>query len=406
MSEPKNISIDEYNYDLADERVAKYPLPIRDSSKLLVYKDAQINETTFHSLAGYIPEGSLMIFNNTKVIQARIVFYKETGARIEIFCLEPVAPPDYATAFQQIESVVWLCMVGNLKKWKEKQLSKAITRNGKEILLTAELIENNGLTHHVRFSWNDSSVTFSELLEVVGELPIPPYLHRDTCEKDNETYQTIYSKIKGSVAAPTAGLHFTPEVLESLQAKNVQIGELTLHIGAGTFHPVKSERIEGHEMHTELFLIKKSLIKNILDNLGKIIAIGTTSVRTLESLYYVGLQLAQNLQADMTDLKVTQWMPYSGENQLSTEASLQHIIDYLERNEKDYLELGTQILIAPGFTYRIVSGIVTNFHQPKSTLLLLVSAFVGDDWKKIYDYALQHDFRFLSYGDSSLLIRN
>jgi len=428
MPIPQHISMNEYDYNLPDERIAKFPLPVRDSSKLLIYKDNQICSTIFHCLPDYIPENSLMIFNNTKVIQARIIFQKKTGAHIEIFCLEPVLPADYATAFQQTESVVWLCMVGNLKKWKGEQLQKTIDYQGKEITLTVELLENKGLTHHIKFSWSDTSrtsvsgavaevleatfhndsakITFSELLEIIGELPIPPYLHRETCEKDNETYQTVYSKIKGSVAAPTAGLHFTPEVLRQLHDKNVCIEELTLHIGAGTFHPVKSEQIEGHEMHTELFLIKKSLIKTILQHLGKIIAVGTTSVRTLESLYYVGLQLEKNPQADVTALKVTQWAPYTEKATLSTKKALQNIIDYLDANNKEQLELGTQIMIVSSFTYRIVSGIVTNFHQPKSTLLLLVSAFVGEKWKEIYDYALTNDFRFLSYGDSSLLFRN
>lgn len=412
MPIPQHISISEYDYNLPDERIAKFPLPVRDSSKLLIYKDNQICSTIFHSLPDYIPENSLMIFNNTKVIQARIIFQKKTGAHIEIFCLEPVLPADYATAFQQTESVVWLCMVGNLKKWKGELLQKTIVHQRKEITLSVELLENNGLTHLVKFSWKCkdamhcvSTTTFAELLELIGELPIPPYLHRETCEKDNETYQTVYSKIKGSVAAPTAGLHFTPEVLEKLGKKNVQIKELTLHIGAGTFQPVKSEQIEGHEMHTELFLIKKSLIKTILQHLGKIIAVGTTSVRTLESLYYVGLQLEKNPKADAAILKVTQWAPYTEEATLSTEKALQNIIDYLDVNNKEQLELGTQIMIAPSFTYRIVSSIITNFHQPKSTLLLLVSAFVGRKWKEIYDYALTNDFRFLSYGDSSLLFR-
>ena len=427
MSIPQYISISEYDYNLPDERIAKFPLPVRDSSKLLIYKDNQICSTIFHSLPDYIPENSLMIFNNTKVIQARINFQKKTGAHVEIFCLEPVLPSDYALAFQQTESVVWLCMVGNLKKWKGEQLQKTIDYHGKEIILTVELLENKGLTHHVKFSWSDTSsasvsgtvaevleatfhnenakITFAELLELMGELPIPPYLDRETCEEDNKTYQTVYSKVKGSVAAPTAGLHFTPETLEQLHEKNVQLEELTLHIGAGTFQPVKSERMEEHEMHTELFMVKKSLIKTILQQLGNIIAVGTTSVRTLESLYYVGLLLEKNLQADAAELNIAQWIPYTEKAIISTEKALQNIIDYLDVNGKEQLELGTQLIIAPGFTYRISSGIITNFHQPKSTLLLLVSAFVGEKWREIYDYALTNDFRFLSYGDSSLLFQ-
>lgn len=405
MQETKNISIKDYNYDLPDERIAKFPLEIRDTSKLLVYKNTTIEESVFENLTDYIPENSLMVFNNTKVIQARLVFLKETGARIEIFCLEPHFPADYATAFQQTESVVWLCMVGNLKKWKENIISKEFEINNKKIKLIAELIENNGLTHHIKFSWNDSSVPFSEILERAGELPIPPYLHRETCEKDKETYQTVYSKIKGSVAAPTAGLHFTPQVLNALSKKNIQQEELTLHIGAGTFHPVKSELIQDHEMHTEIISVNISSLQKICQNLGRIIAVGTTSVRTLESLYYIGLQIEKNPEIKMSDIRVTQWMPYSENQKISTEKALENIIEYLIRNNKQKLQLGTQIMIAPGFKFRIVAGMVTNFHQPKSTLLLLVSAFVGEDWKKIYNYALSNDFRFLSYGDSSLLLK-
>ncbi len=412
MQEAKNISIDEYNYVLPEEKIAKFPLPERDLSKLLIYRNGAIEESIFRSLPDYIPENTLMVFNNTKVIQARLVFQKETGARIEIFCLEPMLPADYATAFQQTESVVWLCMVGNLKKWKEKHLSKTVEWGNKQVILTAELLENNGLTHQIRFSWNNAvsennseKITFSELLEMAGELPIPPYLNRAACEEDKKTYQTVYSKIKGSVAAPTAGLHFTPEVFAALTDRNMQTEELTLHVGAGTFHPVKSQRMEGHEMHTELCLVKKSLIKKLSENLGKIMAIGTTSVRTLESLYYVGLLLEQYPDMKMKDLRVGQWMPYEKKlSEISTEKALQNILDFLHKHNKETLELATQIMIARGFPFRIVSGIITNFHQPKSTLLLLVSAFVGEKWRDIYNYALHHGFRFLSYGDSSLLL--
>jgi S-adenosylmethionine:tRNA ribosyltransferase-isomerase len=404
MQKTQDISISDYDYNLPNERIAKFPLPVRDASKLLVCRKNSILEDTFRSLADYIPEGSLMIFNNTKVIQARLTFQKTTGAQIEIFCLEPVEPADYAMAFAQTNSVVWLCMVGNLKKWKEKTIQKQFMHNGRLLTFIAELIVNKGLTHHVRFSWDDDSVTFSELLEIVGELPIPPYLQRKTREEDKKTYQTVYSKVQGSVAAPTAGLHFTPEVLDALQAKNISTEELTLHVGAGTFHPVKSESIGEHEMHTELFSIQKSLIKKILANLGHIIiAVGTTSVRTLESLYYIGLQLEKNPHSKIMDITVTQWMPYADKAEITTEKALQNIIAYLDQQQLDSLQLGTQIMIVPGFQFRVVSGIVTNFHQPRSTLLLLVSAFIGKKWKDVYNYALSHDFRFLSYGDSSLL---
>jgi S-adenosylmethionine:tRNA ribosyltransferase-isomerase len=400
-----NIPINDYDYELPEERIAKFPLEKRDTSKLLVFKDNKITEGQFFHLKDYIPTGSLMVFNNTKVIQARLVFQKNTGAKIELFCLEPIIPAEYVSAFQQTESVVWQCMVGNFKKWKGSPLQKEMHVGDKQILLFAEIIQHNGLTSHVRFSWNSDEVTFSQILEAFGELPIPPYLHRPTCEKDNETYQTIYSKIKGSVAAPTAGLHFTPEVIDNLLKNSVQIEELTLHIGAGTFHPVKSEKIEGHEMHTEFISVTKSTIKNIMDNLGKIIAVGTTSVRTLESLYYIGLQLQESPNKAMCELNVSQWMPYTIDNEIDAVSSLNNILLYLERNKYSRIEVGTQIMIAPGYNYKIISGLLTNFHQPKSTLLLLVSALVGNRWKDIYKYALEHDFRFLSYGDSSLLMR-
>ena len=413
MPNPQHINISAYDYALPDERIAKFPLPERDASKLLIFKEKEaIRENIFSHISENIPAGSLMIFNNTKVIQARLVFHKKSGARVEIFCLEPVFPADYALAFQQTETVTWLCMVGNLKKWKEKSLEKEIEINGKKIILSAEIIENKGLTHHIKFSWccRDamhcvSTITFSEILENTGELPIPPYLHRETCENDKETYQTVYSKIKGSVAAPTAGLHFTETVFNSLKNKNIQIDELTLHVGAGTFHPVKSEQIANHEMHSETFSVRKTLIENILKNTGKIIAVGTTSVRSLESLYYIGLQIEENQNIAPSELHVTQWQPYLKKYNLPTEKALQNIIDYMQKNGVETLVSHTQIIIAPGFEFRIVSGIVTNFHQPKSTLLLLVSAFVGERWREIYDYALAHDFRFLSYGDSSILLK-
>jgi S-adenosylmethionine:tRNA ribosyltransferase-isomerase len=401
---PKHIHISEFSYPLPDERIAKFPLAERDSSKLLLYRHGEIGETIFRSLPDYIPAGSLMVFNNTKVIQARLHFRKETGALIEVFCLEPLEPHDYALNFQQTEHSAWLCMIGNLKKWKGETLRREISVNGKETTLTATRGESHGTSHRVDFRWDNPKVTFADILEVFGELPIPPYLNRETQESDKKTYQTVYSKIKGSVAAPTAGLHFTPAVLDALRAKGVDEEELTLHVGAGTFRPVKSEEIEGHEMHTEYISVAKSTIKALIAHGGQAIAVGTTSVRTLESLYHMGVTLAERPNATEEELHVEQWQPYGKQSELTATEALQNIVDYLERNDMETLHSSTQIIIAPSYKYRIVKAIVTNFHQPQSTLLLLVSAFVGDDWKRIYDYALSHDFRFLSYGDSSLLI--
>ena len=404
---PKHIHISEYNYPLPDERIAKFPLPVRDQSKLLVYRHGEVTEDIFTSLPEYLPKGSLMIFNNTKVIQARLHFRKETGALIEVFCLEPIQPNDYVLNFQQTEHAAWLCMIGNLKKWKDGTLKREMTVKGFPITLTATRGECKGTSHWVDFAWNNPEVTFADILEVFGELPIPPYLNRDTEESDKETYQTVYSKIKGSVAAPTAGLHFTPRVLDALREKGVTLEELTLHVGAGTFKPVKSEEIEGHEMHTEYISVNRSTLEKLVAHEGKAIAVGTTSVRTLESLYHIGVTLLHNPNATEEDLHVKQWQPY--ETALETAATpavdaLQAIIAYLDRHHMETLHSSTQIIIAPGYEYRIVKAMVTNFHQPQSTLLLLVSAFLHGDWRKIYDYALAHDFRFLSYGDSSLLI--
>ncbi|KAA5202475.1 S-adenosylmethionine:tRNA ribosyltransferase-isomerase [Parabacteroides goldsteinii] len=404
VTKTQQISIEDYNYSLPDERIAKFPLPKRDESKLLLYRDGKVSESVFKHITDYLPEGSLMVFNNTRVIQARLLFQRATGAQIEVFCLDPAAPHDYELIFQQTEACNWICLIGNAKKWKEPVLSREITVAGQTVRLSAEKVQSYGETHQVRFSW-DGGFSFAEVLDAAGELPIPPYLHRKTEESDLKTYQTVYSKIKGSVAAPTAGLHFTPEVLADLDAKGFGREELTLHVGAGTFKPVKSETIEGHEMHTEYISVRRSTIKRVMQNFGKIIAVGTTSVRTLESLYYIGVTLATHPDATSEELVVRQWMPYEdANNRLTPTEALQNILDYLDKHQLNTLITATQIIIAPGYEFKIVKGIVTNFHQPKSTLLLLISAFVKGDWKNIYDYALGHDFRFLSYGDSSLLL--
>ena len=401
----RHIAIDEFDYPLPDERIAKFPLAQRDSSKLLLYRGGEVSEDRFASLPEHLPAGALMVFNNTRVIQARLHFRKEIGAQIEVFCLEPLAPNEYVQMFAQTEQCSWLCLVGNLKKWKEGALTKEIVVHGRTLTLSATRGEAVGSGHRVTFAWDDATVTFAEVLEAVGELPIPPYLNRKTEESDMQTYQTVYSKIKGSVAAPTAGLHFTDDVLKAIDAKGIEREEVTLHVGAGTFKPVKSAEIGDHEMHSEYIVVERKTIERLIAHKGEAIAVGTTSVRTLESLYYIGVLISRCPDAAEEQLRVTQWMPYEEENnRLTTLEALQYILDYLDRHDMSALHTNTQIMIAPGYTYHIVRCIVTNFHQPKSTLLLLVSAFVKGDWHKIYDYALSHDFRFLSYGDSSLLI--
>lgn len=409
MIDTRHIHIKDYNYELPDERIAKYPLPERDSSKLLLYKHGQISHTIFRQLPEQLKADELMVFNNTRVIQARLHFRKTSGALIEVFCLEPYQPHDYALMFTQTGSCQWLCMVGNLKKWKEGPLSRTIEVGNRSLELTATHVGTKGTSQVISFDWHDPQVTFAEVLEACGELPIPPYLNRATEESDLTTYQTVYSKIKGSVAAPTAGLHFTDCVLEALDAHGIERDEITLHVGAGTFKPVKSEEIEGHTMHAEWIVVSQESIRKLIAHQGQCIAVGTTSVRTLESLYYVGVKIHENPHIGEDELHIEQWMPYDYAERephpISTLQALQALLDYLERNQLPALHTSTQIIIAPGYTFHIVKAIVTNFHQPQSTLLLLVSAFVGEEnWRSIYDYALSHDFRFLSYGDSSLLI--
>ena len=401
----KDIKIRDFNYDLPDERIAKFPVGRRDTSKLLIYNKGAISEDVFHNITNYIPEGSLMVFNNTKVIMARIHFRKSTGADIEVFLLEPLSPSDYQVAFLATTQCEWCCLVGNLKKWKKEKLVKLVTVNGKDVEVVAEKMDAVKTGHRVRFSWDNNEVSFAELLDAIGELPIPPYLNRKSQESDKTTYQTVFSKIKGSVAAPTAGLHFTQEVLDDIDKKGIVREEVTLHVGAGTFKPVKSESISGHEMHSERFCVKKSTLKALMEHADDVVAVGTTSVRTLESLYYIGKNM---LKADFNPemaITVSQWQPYDeGQEEVDVKSALTAIVNFLDKEGLDQLDASTQIIIAPGYEYKIVKKMITNFHQPQSTLLLLVSAFVKGDWKSIYRYALSHDFRFLSYGDSSLLI--
>lgn len=401
----KHIKINDYNYPLPDERIAKFPMAERDHSRLLVYRHGQVSDDMFYHLPDYLPSGALMVFNNTKVIQARLHFRKETGALIEVFLLEPAQPADYEQMFQTTGCCAWLCLVGNLKKWKEGTLSRTFDVHGQPLTLTVERGAMQGTSHLVSFQWDNAAVSFAEILDAVGELPIPPYLNRDTQESDLTTYQTVYSKIKGSVAAPTAGLHFTSRVLDELDARGIDREEVTLHVGAGTFKPVKSEEIEGHEMHTEYICVHRRTLQKLIRHDAQAIAVGTTSVRTLESLYYMGLKLLRNPELNEEQLHVDQWEPYDTSlSEVPPTEALGAILTWLERNQLEALHSSTQIIIAPGYNYKIVRMLVTNFHQPQSTLLLLVSAFVKGDWRRIYDYALAHDFRFLSYGDSSLLI--
>ncbi len=425
-----NCKISDYNYPLPDERIAKFPLQERDKSKLLLYRHGEVGEDVFSNLPSYLPKGALMVFNNTKVIQARLHFRKPTGALIEIFLLEPVAPRDYEQMFQSRGECSWICLIGNQKKWKEgalhsqiaKRLPKQVTaKNSRSssarlqseaaqelstlnsqlsTQLTAQRGAPCGTGIRIDFSWDNPDVSFSEILEAAGELPIPPYLNRETQESDKTTYQTVYSKIKGSVAAPTAGLHFTDRVLHDIDALGIEREEVTLHVGAGTFKPVKSETISGHEMHSEFISVKRSTIERIIAHGGRAVAVGTTSVRTLESLYYLGVR-AYNHQP-VTE--VEQWEPYETSPSLTAVETLEALLAWMDDNGLDILHASTRIIIVPGYKYHIVERLITNFHQPQSTLLLLVSALIGNDWHKVYDYALTHDFRFLSYGDSSILI--
>ena len=402
MKNIQEIAIAEYDYPLPDERIAKYPLAQRDTSKLLLYKGGEIREEKFVNLPNFIPQGALMVFNNTRVIQARLRFRKETGAQIEVFCLEPEQPADYQLMFQETKECVWQCLVGNSSRWKSGVLSQVIEIDGAQVTLSVERV-SSAAVNLVRFFW-DGGFTFAQLLEAAGELPIPPYLNRKTEESDMNTYQTVYSKVKGSVAAPTAGLHFTPAVLGALDAAGVQRGEVTLHVGAGTFKPVKSELIADHEMHEEYIEVQRGLIEKIIAAGGAAVAVGTTSVRTLESLYFLGEKVSENPLIEESELCVGQWEPYNREHKLSTVEALTALLQWLDAKGLDRVHSHTRIMIAPGYTFRIVKAIVTNFHQPKSTLLLLVSAFIGGNWRKVYDFALGNGFRFLSYGDSSLLV--
>lgn len=397
------IKISDYDYPLPEDRIAKYPLEERDASKLLVCRDGTISESVFRRLPDMLPEGALMVFNDTKVVPARLHFRKATGAHVEIFCLEPDFPSEYNLIFAATSTCRWKCIVGNVKRWKEGRLELCNPEDSPEVAalgLEAEMIERNGETSVIEFSWKGGA-PFSRVLEICGTIPIPPYLNRESESIDGERYQTLYAKYRGSVAAPTAGLHFTSRVLEDIRGRGIDTETVCLHVGAGTFLPVKSQMISGHAMHREPFSVSLSLLEKIRDRSRPVIAVGTTSVRTLESLYYAGVMCI----TDGKPSDVPQWMPYEKEYGYTLEEALDALIGYLKNNSMDSLKIGTRIIIVPDFRFRVVDMLVTNFHQPQSTLLLLISAFEGGEWRKIYDYALANGFRFLSYGDSSLLYR-
>jgi S-adenosylmethionine:tRNA ribosyltransferase-isomerase len=400
-----NLNVQALDYPLPEERIARYPLPRRDQSKLLVWRNGNICDSEFRSLADFLPAKSLLIFNNTKVIRARLMFQKTTGAQIEIFCLDPVEPADYQLAFQQTSQCVWNCMVGNLKKWKNEILEKEVTVNGQVIQFRAVKGLLRDTTVQVHFSWNNRGTDFASLIEAAGILPIPPYLHRETETADLERYQTIYSKIKGSVAAPTAGLHFTDGVFQSLKEKEIERDEVTLHVGAGTFRPVKTNTIVDHEMHSEQIHVSRTLIEKLLKNRERLIAVGTTSIRTLESLYWMGIKLLREPSLPLEKLHTEQWAPYKEASDISKEEALEAILRAMNKQNSAAISASTQIIIVPGYRFRLIDGMITNFHQPQSTLLLLISAYLGDEWKRIYKHALDHNYRFLSYGDSNLYLR-
>ena len=398
MDEIKNIRIDDYDYALTEEKIARFPIEERDHSKILIYRSGHLQEDRFYRLDEYL-QNQLLVYNDTKVIQARMEFKKDTGGRIEIFCLEPQEPSDYESAFRSTKPVAWKCLVGNLKKWKNGDLKKTIQINHDTVHLHAFIERNEGTHQLIRFSWNNADVTFAKLLEHAGKTPIPPYLKRESERIDKERYQTVYSRVKGSVAAPTAGLHFTDRIFEKLKNKNIRTEKITLHVGAGTFQPVKEKYAYRHPMHTEWMSISKKSLESFL-NSEEIIAVGTTTLRAMESIYWIGHKLMNGKH----DYTLSQLEPYQMEETFDKKEILQAIIQHMNHINLTHIQAKTRLMIVPGYHFKMVDGLITNFHQPKSTLLLLVAAFIGEDWKKVYEYALEHDFRLLSYGDSSLLI--
>ena len=402
MTTVKDISIEEYDYPLPEERIAKYPLPERDASNLLVLKDNEIKKSQFKHIGDFLPKDALLVFNETKVIRARLQFHKATGSRIEIFCLEP--EKDYQVAFSATSPVRWKCLIGNSKRWKEGLLSMNLTVGGKPVVLSAERIFQNDQYAEIEFSWTPATLPFASVLEAAGEIPLPPYLHRDAEPDDRDRYQTVFARYDGSVAAPTAGLHFTQPLIAALREQGFKFDEVTLHVGAGTFKPVATDTIGEHAMHSETIVVRKSLIQNLISHFGKpIIPVGTTSTRTLESLYWIGVMLKEQ-GMELRPLHVEQWYPYEDHAPLTAAEALQNIVDYLDKHGLTRLEASTALMIAPSYKMRVITGLITNFHQPKSTLLLLVSALIGERWKDCYRFALDNGFRFLSYGDSCLFL--
>ncbi len=400
----RNININDYNYDLPDEKIAKYPLDERDMSKLLVFDGDKIEEDRFCNISTHLPAGSLLLFNDTKVINARMIFEKETGARIEVFCLDPISPSDYAQAFAQNGRCSWKCLVGNSKKWKDGRLKKNIIVDGKNLDLYITRVREIGNSFEILFEWDNPDICFSQIIDVAGNIPIPPYLNRNSEDIDKVRYQTVYSHYQGSVAAPTAGLHFTERVMGDLKKCNIQSDAVTLHVGAGTFQPVKTDNAAEHEMHTEHFIVKRTTIEKIVQYLGNITITGTTTVRTVESLFCVGTQIFENKDVDAEEFHVSQWEAYEYKDKYDVREILENLLSWMTAKRLEYIRCATQIMIVPGFRFRITDRLITNFHQPKSTLLLLLSAFIGDEWRKVYGYALENNFRFLSYGDSCLFL--
>lgn len=400
----RNININDYNYDLPDEKIAKYPLDERDMSKLLVFDGDKIEEDRFRNISTHLPAGSLLLFNDTKVINARMIFEKETGARIEVFCLDPISPSDYAQAFAQNGRCSWKCLVGNSKKWKDGRLKKNIIVDGKNLDLYITRVREIGNSFEILFEWDNPDICFSQIIDVAGNIPIPPYLNRNSEDIDKVRYQTVYSHYQGSVAAPTAGLHFTERVMGDLKKCNIQSDAVTLHVGAGTFQPVKTDNAAEHEMHTEHFIVKRTTIEKIVQYLGNITITGTTTVRTVESLFCLGAQIFENKDVDAEEFHVSQWEAYEYKDKYNVREILENLLSWMTAKGLEYIRCATQIMIVPGFRFRITDRLITNFHQPKSTLLLLLSAFIGDEWRKVYGYALENNFRFLSYGDSCLFL--
>lgn len=400
-----NIDLKEYDYYLPEEKIAQYPVGERDSSKLLYYDGEKISQDIFRNIDHYIPSDSLLVFNNTSVIKARILFLKETGAVIEVLCLEPLLPAEYRSAFISGSPVEWKCIVGNLKKWKSGIIVKTFEYNGQQYEFKAAIVQPESEAWRIRFWWDCPGLSFGEVIDNVGHIPLPPYIKRDDAEEDSKRYQTVYSSVKGSVAAPTAGLHFTKKVLDRLYDKGIKSTQLTLHVGAGTFQPVKSENIKDHKMHSEHFYVTKETIEMLIENTGKIIPVGTTSVRTIESLYWLGVKAIKDPSASDSDLSLGQWEPYITDATIDSKDALEALLKLIKKNNSKIIHAATNIMIVPGYKFKMTNGMITNFHQPRSTLLLLISAWVGKEWKKIYNFALDNDFRFLSYGDCSLLIR-